>query len=115
MPGGGPQGTVLGMLLFLVLINSAGFPEDNRTMGARVTKAAHARKAISNIHLKYVDDLTIAESMKLKEVLAVDKNKDWERPLNYNERFEQTLVENNCQVQDQLNKIALHATENNEN
>ena len=86
MPGGGPQGTNLGMLL--VLINSAGFPEDNRTMGARVTKAAHVRKAVTNIHLKYVDDLTIAESLKLKDVLAVDENKEWERPLNYNKRFE---------------------------
>ena len=112
MPGGGPQGTILGMLLFLVLINSAGFSEDNRTMGTRVTQAANARKAMTNIHLKYIDDLTIAESLKLKVVLEVDKDKEWERPLNYNERFEQTLVENNCQVQDQLNKIAEHATEN---
>ena len=39
MPGGGPQGTVLGMLLFLVLINSAGFPEADRTIGTRATKA----------------------------------------------------------------------------
>ena len=42
MPGGGPQGTVLGMLLFLVLINSAGFPEADRTIGTRATKAVHA-------------------------------------------------------------------------
>ena len=27
LPGGGPQGTVLGVLLFLVLINFAAFPQ----------------------------------------------------------------------------------------
>ena len=58
MPGGGPQGTVLGMLLFIVLINNAGFPEEDRTFGARITKASHVRSAVTSLHLKYVDDLT---------------------------------------------------------
>ena len=30
MPGGGPQGTLIGMFLFLILINYVGFPEENR-------------------------------------------------------------------------------------
>ena len=107
MPGGGPQGTVLGMLLFIVLINSVGFAESDRTMGTRVTKSAQARKIIKNMHLKYVDDLTIAESLKLKDVLSVEN--DLERPLRYHERFEQTLSSEMSQVQTQLNEIAEHA------
>ena len=112
MPGGGPQGTVLGMLLFIVLINSAGFAEDERTMGARITKAAHVRKSIKNIHLKYIDDLTIAESIKLKSALCVDNQAEWKRPLQYHERFEQRLPVQNSLVQEQLNSLAEHAQQN---
>ena len=46
MPGGGPQGTVLGMLLFIVLINSVGFMQEDRAIGERMTKAANAHKLI---------------------------------------------------------------------
>ena len=91
MPGGGPQGTVLGMLLFIVLINSAGFPEEDRTFGARITKASHVRSAVTSLHLKYVDDLTLLESIDLKSVLSVDKEKTWDRPLNFHERTTQEL------------------------
>ena len=55
MPGGGPQGTVLGMLLFLVLINKAGFAESDRTVGTKVATAPSVRSAVNNLHLKYVD------------------------------------------------------------
>ena len=100
------------MLLFIVLINSAGFAEDDRTMGTRITKAAHARKALKNIHLKYVDDLTIAESIKLKSALCVDSQKQWERPLQYHQRFEQTLSAEKSLVQQQLNQLSEHAQQN---
>ena len=110
MPGGGPQGTILGMLLFIVLINSAGFAKEDRAMGTRVTKAANARKALSNLHLKYIDDLTIAESLRLKDVLSVD-NQVFERPLQYHERFQQTLDPAKSKVQEQLNELSKHAIE----
>ena len=45
-----------------------------------MTKGANTRKPIKNIHLKHVDGLTIAESMKLKNVLFVENERTWERP-----------------------------------
>ena len=112
MPGGGPQGTILGMLLFIVLINSAGFDEDERTIGTRISKTMHARKALSNMHLKYVDDLTVVESLRLKDVLDYKEESSLVRPLNYHERLEQALSPEKSQVQNQLNILSEHAKQN---
>ena len=112
MPGGGPQGTVLGMLLFLVLINKAGFAEADRTMGTRITTAPSVRSAVKNLHLKYVDDLTLLESISLKDALIVDTSKHWDRPLNFHERTEHTLNPDQCQLQAELNKLSNYATTN---
>ena len=50
LPGGGPQGTLLGMFLFLILINAAGFQNLEKKTGEHATKPFNNRKVIEKIH-----------------------------------------------------------------
>ena len=70
MPGGGPQWTRLGLFLFLILINAAGYKHLEKNMGLQTTKKVCKRKPIPSSHLKYIDDMTQAESINLKECLV---------------------------------------------
>ena len=112
MPGGGPQGTLLGMFLFLILINDAGFSEENRQIGTKITQAINKRKEISTGHWKYVDDLTIAEAIELKKTLKKEDEQDLVRPLSFHDRTEHTLPPERSKVQDQLNEIVEYANRN---
>ena len=85
MPGGGPQGTVL--------INDVAFADEDRSLGPKITRAANARKVIKNMHAKFVDGLTIAEAINLRNVLNVATEDNLVRPMNYHQRTEQTLMD----------------------
>ena len=85
LPGGGPQGTVLGMFLFLILINAAGFKDRIKNTGQIITQpGVNKRKPMNTIHMKFVDDMTVAESIYLKDNLV--NNPEPIQPFQFHER-----------------------------
>ena len=69
LPGGGPQRTLLGLLLFIVLINDVGFEDQVNNAGEVITSKRNM-KTVNQIYLKYVDDLTMAEAINLPDKLV---------------------------------------------
>ena len=112
MPGGGPQGTILGMFLFLVLINDAGYKHESESIGVKITQAFNKRTELNTRHWKYVDDLTVAEAINLKKSLTNDDEESLQKPLSYHSRTNQVLPEGASQVQKQLDDLNEYATEN---
>jgi hypothetical protein len=67
LPGGCPQGTGLGMFLFIILINATGFRNRMKNNGQVITSNPNKRKPMKEIHLKFIDDMTTAVSINIKQ------------------------------------------------
>ena len=111
LPGGGPQGTILGMFLFIVLINLIGFGNQKKHIGNTITKPMNSRKPLDTIHLKFIDDFSVAESLNLKEKLVHRTDYSLPRPLEYHNRTEHFLPESESKVQGLLDVIVKYTTD----
>ena len=105
LPGGGPQGTLLGLFLFLVLINETGFEGQVNNVGELATSKRNVR-AVNQIHLKYVDDLSLLESIKLSDKL-VPAAPDRMQPDTFHARTGHVLLPDDSAVYNQLTKTSV--------
>ena len=108
LPGGGPQGTLLALILFIVLINDIGFEEQQNNVGELIT-SKRKMKTVNEIHLKYVDDLTMAEAINLKEQLIEVPVSMRPQPDSYHARTGHSLPLKNSRVYKQLERTKSQA------
>ena len=110
LPGGGPQGSLLGLFLFLVLINDAGFKGQVNNAGECITK----KKMVEELNMKYVDDLAIAEGINMKKQLEQVPLPLIERPQpdTYRARTGHQLKIEDSEVYKQLMEIQNYAKMN---
>ena len=97
------------MLLFLVLINDAGFEEQTNNAGELLTSKRNMKR-VNNIHLKYVDDMTLAEAIDMSEKLV--HVPDRKQPDVYHARTGHVLPVQSSQVYKQLLKTEEYARDN---
>ena len=112
LPGGSPQVTRLGMFLFLIMINFAGFPFEDieRETGKRITQ--FRRKPLNKLHLKYVDDLSFLTSLDLKKSLVENPDVHPARPVNYHNRTNHVLPQEKNVLQEQMDRLTAFSDEN---
>ena len=109
LPGGGPQGTILGMFFFIVLINPVRFSKAISNIGEMITAPLEKRMPMEELHLKFIDDLTLAEAVNLRENLKLESNPT--RPVTYHERTGHVLSKESSKIQRKLNEIIQYTNE----
>ena len=99
------------MFLFLVLINHTGIPADDQVLniGEQITTSNNKRKTMKETHMKYIDDLSFATAINLKENLTV--NPDLPKPLSYHERNNFILPDEKNPMQPHFNQLQNYARE----
>ena len=97
LPGGGPQGTLLGGLFYIFQINKAGWPP---TQSNQIPPPAIDS---SNVRLKYMDDLSFGSSINLKSSLCTSIDRSG--PKNYHDRNNLVLPPENSNLQEKLNSL----------
>ena len=63
-------------------------------------------------HFKYVDDMTLAEAIILKDTLVPQNDNELIEPLNFHDRFELSLPDNENKLQEAINKLKAYTVEN---
>ena len=109
LPGGGPQGSRLGMFIFLILINFVGPGNTSNNIGENNKKKLSKRKPIKSTHMKFIDDMTLLESINLKANLVSDPDPSPPQPPQFRCRTGHVLPPENTQLQTELDKIYEYA------
>ena len=112
LPGGSAQGSRLGLFLFLILINAAGYEQLEKNLGKKITEKKSKRHIIPKLHLKFVDDVSLAEAFNIKESVIPNPNPNPPRPLAYHDRTLHTVPAHLMPLQGALHSMVQYCKEN---
>ena len=99
------------MLLFIILINDLGFDGQENNAEEIITSKRNM-KEVKKIHLKYVDDLTLAEAIDLPKNLVTVPDDKRPQPDMFHARTGHALPLNKSKVYNQLMKTVDYAKAN---
>ena len=106
LPGSSPQGTVLGVILFIIIFNGAALrPAIPRPVWPFFSKKKNDPAEIS---MKFVDDLSVAVKVNIDTDLMMDEGR--QKPLTYDERFETKLCNNKNVLQEIIDSLKVFAS-----
>ena len=109
LPGSSPQGTVLGVILFIIIFNGAALrPSIPRQSWPFLSKKNNDPAAIT---VKFVDDLSMAVRVNLELDLTGDEGRP--KPPNFEERFEYKLKDESNALQVMIDDLRVFANERN--
>ena len=110
LPGGGPQGALLGILCFIVEVNDAGMdpppvllPTSHPGDVGCVPFPPPPSVTETEARLKYIDDLSMAEALRLDTSLC--SSNDLHGPKNFHDRNGLMLPQENSALQRRLNEL----------
>ena len=107
LPGSSPQGTVLGVILFIIIFNSAALrPSIPRPSWPFFSKKTNDPLAIK---VKFIDDLSVAAKVNLETDLVSDIGRP--KPLTFDERFETKLSDDANILQKIMDNLKIFANE----
>ena len=112
MPGGGPAGTTLGLIMFVVLINGTANPGEKIEWGKVLSSPVLSRKPIAMTHGKMIDDASILESVPMQDVLIKVPDNSFTRPVIRRERLNYILPDHHNKTQAELEKVSNYADKN---
>jgi hypothetical protein len=103
---GSGQGTILGLLFFVVIFNGAGPKPAVEALGVAITQTRRKRKPLKAGKKKWVDDCTLTAHVRLSENLVPDPGPAVIGPAQYHCRTGQTLPPDRNEMQYMLDSLS---------